>query len=448
MTHPSASNTDFSDKALLLLILPIAGELALHYSVGIIDTMMVSGIGEAAVSGVSLMDFVISFFNSLLTALAVGGGVVVGQHIGNSQGRQGSGAAVQTIMLLAASGVALAAVACALRPFIVGRLFGELAPDVARYAGDYFPVVALSLPFLGIYSAAAAVYRAYGNTALPLRIMAVANALNIAGNAVAIYALGAGTRGVALSTLGARVFAAAAIIALLLRRLPLRGLAALRVRPRMMRSIARLGTPYSFENGMFYLGRVLVLIMVASFGTASIAANAVAQAITLFQVLPGMAAVGGITVVVSRCVGAGDFSRAEHYTRRIVGGIYIFHIVSCAAVCGLLPLIMRLYNLSPEATGLTVRIVVLNALFTIAVWPVSYALPATFRAAGDTRFPMAVSVACMIVCRVGFSWLLGIHAGMGVVGVWLGMFGDWIVKGAIFLVRYRSRRWQRYRLVG
>lgn len=444
MTRPA--DIDFSNKALLLLILPIAGELALHYSVGIIDTMMVSGIGEAAVSGVSLMDFVISFFNSLLTALAVGGGVVVGQHIGNSQGRQGSGAAVQTIMLLSAAGVALAAVAYALQPFIVGRLFGDLAPDVARYANDYFSVIAASLPFLGVYSAAAAVYRAYGNTALPLRIMTAANALNIAGNAVAIYALHAGTRGVALSTLGARVFAAAVILFLLFRKLPLSA-RAIRLHMPLARKIVSLGMPYSFENGMFYLGRVLVLIMVASFGTASIAANAVAQAITLFQVLPGMAAVTGITVVVARCVGAGDFERATHYSNRIVGGIYLFHIASCAIVCGLLPLIMRLYNLSPEATGLTVKIVVLNALFTLAIWPVSYALPATFRAAGDTRFPMAVSVVCMIVCRVGFSYLLGIYAGMGVVGVWLGMFGDWIVKGAIFLVRYRSRRWQRYRLV-
>ncbi len=153
---------------------------------------------------------------------------------------------------------------------------------------------------------------------------------------------------------------------------------------------------------MFYLGRILVLIMVASFGTASIAANAVAQAIVLFQVLPGMAAVTGITVVVARCVGAEDFKKAEHYNNRIAGGIYLFHFASCMLILLLLPLIMQLYNLSPEATRLTKQIVMLHAFFTMAVWPASYALPATFRAAGDTRFPMIVSVSCMLLCRVGF----------------------------------------------
>ena len=161
-----------------------------------------------------------------------------------------------------------------------------------------------------------------------------------------------------------------------------------------------------------------------------------------------MAAVTGITVVVSRCVGAADFRMAEHYNNRIVGGIYLCHLVSCTAVAVFLPLILHLYNLSPQATALTRQLVLLHAAFTVAVWPVSYALPSTFRAAGDTRFPMYVSVACMLVCRVGFSYILGISMGMGVVGVWLGMFGDWIAKGAIFALRYRSRKWQNFRIVG
>ena len=442
------SDTVFSDKALLLLFLPIAGELALHYSVGIFDSMMVSSVGEAAVSGVSLMDFVISFFNSLLTALAVGGGVVVGQHIGNMQEKESSAAAMQTLLLLSVSGVVLCAAALLLQPLIVNSLFGDLAPEVRRHATVYFEIIAFSLPFLGIYSAAAAVFRAHGNTALPLRIMIAANILNVAGNAFTIYIMNMETRGVAIATLGARVFSAVVITVLLLKQTPRKEISAF-LRPDISaaRRIIRLGIPYSFENGMFYLGRILVLIMVASFGTASIAANAVAQAIVLFQVLPGMAAVTGITVVVARCVGAEDFKKAEHYNNRIAGGIYLFHFASCMLILLLLPLIMQLYNLSPEATRLTKQIVMLHAFFTMAVWPASYALPATFRAAGDTRFPMIVSVSCMLLCRVGFSYILGIVLGMGVVGVWLGMFGDWIVKGIIFIIRYRSRKWQNFRLV-
>lgn len=443
-----SNDTYFSDKALLLLFLPIAGELALHYSVGIFDSMMVSSVGEAAVSGVSLMDFVISFFNSLLTALAVGGGVMMGQHFGNSQKEESSDVAVQSVLLLAMAGIILSAIIYALQPFIINRLFGELAPEVRRHATEYFNIIAASLPFLGIYSAAAAAYRAYGNTTLPLRIMIIANLLNVAGNAITIYLLDMETRGVALTTLGARIFAAVVITVMLLRILTNNGnLLRYHLYFPTIRKIIRLGVPYCFENGMFYLGRVLVLIMVASFGTASIAANAVTQAIVLFQVLPGMAAVTGITVVVSRCVGAAEFRKAEYYNHRIVGGIYIFHLVSCAAVIILMPLIMHLYNLSAEATVLTRQLVLLHAGFTVMIWPVSYALPATFRAAGDTRFPMYVSVTCMLLCRVGFSYILGITMGLGVLGIWLGMFGDWIVKGVIFILRYRSRKWQKFRLV-
>lgn len=446
MTHHS--DLRYTDRALLLLILPVAGELALHYAVGFADTLMVAGVSEAAVSGVSLMDFVVSFFNSVLTALAVGGGVVVGQHYGGHRREESSSAVAQTLLLLAAAGAALAVIAAWLTPFVTGRLFGHLAADVRTAASTYYGTILLSLPFLGIYSAGAAAFRAYGNTALPLRIMIIANLLNVAGNAVAIYALSLGVRGVALATLGARILAAAAVVALLLRRMARAGMPIrMRLRMRMSAKIARLGVPYCFENGMFYLGRVLVLIMVASFGTASIAANAVAQAVVLFQVLPGMAAVTGITVVVARCVGAGDYRLAEHYTARIVRGVYLSHAVSCIAVCAALPLILSAYGLSAEATELARRIVLIHAAFVMVVWPMSYCLPATFRAAGDTRFPMKVSVACMIACRVGFSWLLGVWMGMGVVGVWLGMFGDWIVKGAIFILRYRGRRWQSFRVV-
>lgn len=444
-----SDDTSFSNKDLMLLFLPIAGELALHYSVGIADSMMISSMGEDAVSGVSLMDFVVSFFNSLLTALAIGGGVIVGQRLGNSQHSEAVNDATQTMLLLIVAGVVLSLVCYALQPFIVNKLFGHLDASVTHHAQVYLSVIAASFPFLGIYSAGAAIYRSYGNTALPLRIMIIANVLNVAGNALAIYALGLGTWGVAAATLISRIFAAAAITVLLARAF-MRRYNCFRMSPQIatIKKIVHLGAPYSFENGMFYLGRVLVLIMVASFGTASIAANAVTQAIILFQVLPGMAAVTGITVVVARCVGAGDFKKAEYYNNHIVKGIYIAHVISCAVVLALMPLIMHLYNLSPEATRLTEELVLIHAGFTIVVWPASYALPATFRAAGDTQFPMKVSVACMLICRVGFSYLLGVMLGMGVIGVWLGMFGDWIVKGVIFLMRFRSRKWQSYRLVG
>ena len=160
-----------------------------------------------------------------------------------------------------------------------------------------------------------------------------------------------------------------------------------------------------------------------------------------------MAAAAGIPLVVSRCVGAGDFRLARLYNRRIVTGIYAAHLASCALVTALLPVVLDVYGLSPEATSMARDIILVHALFVVLVWPMSYALPATFRAAGDTRFPMVVSVTCMLLCRVVFSYILGISFGLGVLGVWLGLFVDWMVKGLVFLLRYLSGKWQNYRLV-
>ena len=261
----------FSNRDILLLFLPIAGELLLHYTVGIVDSIMVASVGGAAVSGVSLMDFVISFFNSLLTALAVGGTVVIGQYLGNADRPRAADAAVQMVLLMALAGTLLALAAYALQPFITGRLFGDLAPDVRRHADVYFGILAASLPFMGVYSAGAAVFRSIGNTVLPLRIMILANVLNVAGNAVLIYGFDMETEGIALPTLAVRVLSAAAMLLLLAVHARRRGVVPrFRVSMGIARSFFVVGVPYSFENGMFYLGRVLVLIMVASFGTASI----------------------------------------------------------------------------------------------------------------------------------------------------------------------------------
>lgn len=438
----------FTNRHILRLFLPIAAELLLHYTVGIADSVMVASVGEAAVSGVSLMDFVISFFNSLLTALAVGGTVVMGQYIGNADRPRAASAAAQMIVLLAAAGTLLALAAYALRTFITNQLFGGLAPDVQHHADVYFGILAASLPFMGIYSAGASVFRSLGNTVLPLRIMIAANLVNVAGNAVLIYGFGMGTEGIALPTLTVRILSALAVMAALAVHVRRSGAEVhARADIRIARSFFTVGLPYSFENGMFYLGRVLVLIMVASYGTASIAANAVAQAVTLFQVLPGMAAAAGIPLVVSRCVGAGRFDLARLYNRRIVAGIYAAHVVSCAAVMAALPKVLEVYDLSPEATSMAGNIITVHALFVVLVWPASYALPSTLRAAGDTRFPMVVSIACMLLCRVAFSYVLGTIAGLGVLGVWLGLFVDWVVKGTIFLLRYLGHKWERFRIV-
>lgn len=446
----------YSDKMLWALFLPLMAEQFLKYSLGIADSMMVSGIGEAAISGVSLIDFVISLFNSLFSALAIGGSIVASQYLGKGMKGQAGNASVQLIWLSGALSVLATCGIYLLRPFILSRLFGDLAPEVELNAGIYLDITALSLPFLAVYSAGAAIFRCARNTVLPMKIMIGANLLNVGGNALLIYALDMEVAGAAWATLISRILSAVLVIAFLIKaRIPFMQDARLHSLSSAFSTeyrgsvgkILKVGMPYSFENGMFYLGRVLVLAMVAAAGTSALAANSVAGTIILFQVLPGMAIVAGMPVVIAHCVGAGDYVQARFYNKKILGYTYLCLLASCVLVVAALPLTLRIYGL-PEQTSAWIReIVWLHALFTVLFWPLCYVLPTTFRAAGDVRFPMWTSILSMIFCRLLFSYLFGIVLEGGVVGIWLGMFVDWVAKAVVFVFRYFSGKWTQFRLI-
>jgi Na+-driven multidrug efflux pump len=215
----------------------------------------------------------------------------------------------------------------------------------------------------------------------------------------------------------------------------------------MIKKILNIGAPYGMENGLFYLGRIIVLSLVASFGTAAIAANAVSGTIVMFEVLPGMAIGLGLTVVISRCVGAGDYEQAKYYTKKIMGIVYGAHVFSCAIVLALLPAILKVYGLSESATSLTTQIVWWHAAFALLIWPLGYTLPVTFRASGDAKFPMIVAMLSMFFCRIALAYLLGVYFNMGMFGTWVAMFMDWIVKSIIFIRRYISGKWTKFHAI-
>jgi len=198
---------------------------------------------------------------------------------------------------------------------------------------------------------------------------------------------------------------------------------------------------------LFYFGRIVVLSLVATFGTASIAANAVSGTIVMFQVLPGMAIGLGLTVIISRCIGGGDYEQAKYYTKKIRGIVYVANLISCAVVLGLLPSILGVYGLSEAATALTTQTVWAHGIVMVLIWPLAYTLPVTFRAAGDAKFPMIVGILSMFFCRIALAYLLGIYFNMGMFGTWVAMFIDWIAKAIIFGWRYTSGRWTKFHAI-
>jgi Na+-driven multidrug efflux pump len=201
------------------------------------------------------------------------------------------------------------------------------------------------------------------------------------------------------------------------------------------------------ENGLFFFGRIIVLSLVATFGTATIAANAVSGTIVMFQVLPGMAIGLGLTVIISRCAGAGDYGQAKYYTKKIMEIVYVAQVISCAIVLALLPSILKVYGLSEAATSLTTKTVWFHGIVMALIWPLAYTLPVTFRASGDAKFPMIIGILSMFFCRIALAYLIGIYLNMGMFGTWVAMFIDWIVKAIVFVYRYISGRWTQFKAV-
>lgn len=440
----------FTDGDLLKLFLPLIIEQALKYSLGLADSIMVAGIGEAAVSGVSLIHFLMSFINGLFSALMIGGATIIGQYIGNRTILKARDACMQLICLTTMLAILLTTTIYLTKPFILSTLFGKIPQDVYNYADTYLSITAASIPFLALYSAGAVIFRCMGNTRIPMKIMLVMNIINIGVNGILVYSFKAGIVGISTTTLLTRIAAAVVIFIFLMNKKHLLSLSfakRLRIDIPMMRRIMGIGIPCGMENGTFYFGRILVVGMVATFGTASIAANSVAGIIILFQVIPGMAITLGTPVVIARCVGANDYRQAQIYIKKIIGIIYKTHLISCVSVILLLPAILNIYNLSEEARLLTCRIVWLHALFTVFLWPLSYGLPSAFRASGDARYPMKVSMLCMLLCRITFSYILGVYFNMGLIGIWLGMFIDWIAKALIFVYRFINGKWMCFRSI-
>ena len=435
----------FSNRALKRLIAPMIIEQFLAILVGMSDSIMVATVGEHAVSGVSLVDNIFVLLIYLFAALATGGAVVMGQYLGQNKHEKANRAVNQLILFTALFAICIMIGLYLARNLILHRVFGAIEANVMEASKTYLLIVSASIPFIALYNAGAAVFRTMGNSKVPMYLSMMMNAINVGGNAILIFGFGMGVAGAATSTLVSRVISAVAIILLLCspeHLLHLERPFSFKLDFGMLKKIAYIGIPNGLENGMFQLGKIMVLSMITGFGTAAIAANAVSNIIATFQVLPGMSVGMAVITVCSRCVGAGDYEAARYYTRKILKLVHILIIVFSVTTLVALPGIMHLYNLSDDAMTFTKQIIWYHGICCMLIWPEAFTLPNTLRAASDVKFCMILSIISMWVFRIAFSYIIGVRMGMGVLGVWIAMTIDWAVRAVLFIIRYRGKRWQ------
>lgn len=436
----------FSNRALIQLLIPLVIEQFLAVAVGLADSLMVASVGEAAVSSVSLVDTVNVLLVNTFSALATGGAIVTGQYLGNRAMDDAQRSAEQLLIFMGVLSLVVTAAMYALRYFIIHVLFGAVDPEVAADAEIYFNIVELSIPFLAIYSAGAALFRVMGDSKTSMRISLYMNLINVLGNALLIFGFHWRVAGVAVPTLASRVFAAAAVLLLLRNeKLPIRLSRRFRLfyDAKAIRNIVRTGVPNGIEGSLFQLGKILLLSVVSGFGTASITANAIGNTIGSFQVLAGNAIGMGLITVVSQCVGRQDYDDVDYYTKKLLIFTYLAMWITNIAILAATPLILRVYNVSPEAQDLASKIIWMHGVMGMIFWPMSFTFPQTLRAAGDTRFAMIAAVVSMWLFRLVLGALLATRGGYGVLGIWMAMFVDWFVRIACFVWRYRSGKWKK-----
>lgn len=440
----------FSNKDIFKLIIPLIIEQLLNSLMGIMDTIMVSNVSPAAISAVSLVDSINTLIIQVFSALATGGAIVCSQYIGSRNTERANRSGQQLLLAVFAISSVIMAVMILFRTPLLHLIYGEVEPAIMQNSLKYLVITAFSYPFIALYNAGAAIYRASGNSKYPMTVSMISNVINVAGNAILIFGFHMGVEGVAIPTLISRAFCAVVVLHALKKPaqdISISSYASIRPEWTLIKTILMVGIPTGIENGMFQFGKLAIQSTVSTLGTDAIAANAMQ---TILESFNSMAAIGiglGTVTIVGQCMGADRPDEAKKYMIKLAIYAEIALIISCALTYLATGPIAALGKMTPESTRMFVEMSTFVSLVKPIPWVFSFSLAYGMRAAGDVKFTMIVSTITMWTCRVFIVTILCRYFGFGPIAVWIGMACDWFVRGIIFTARFLSGKWSKIKVI-
>lgn len=440
----------FNRRELQKMIIPLFFEQLLVMLVGMADTLVVSFAGEAAVSGVSLVNQFNTIFIYLFTALASGGAVVISQYIGRADRKNSVLASGQLLRFSVVLSVVLGGVVLAGNRMLLGLMFGKVAPDVMEACVTYLRISAYSYPALAVYNAGASLQRSLGKTKTTMYVSLVSNIINLVGNAIGVFVLHAGVAGVAWPSLIARTFSAVAMTVLCFNSREeayFEKKTIFRHDGEMLRKILGIAVPNGIENAVFQLVKVGLSSVVALFGTYQIAANGIAQSFWSFAAIMGLSMQPVYTTVIGRCMGAGDVQGAEQYFHKLNKLTLVLSLGWNLLVAVIAMPVLQLYSLEDQTRELVFVLILIHNLFNSLVYPFFGPLGVGLRAAGDVKYTMTVSILSTLLGRLLFSFIFALVFHWGVIGIALAMAVDWCLRGALFYWRMRSKKWAQFQVI-
>ena len=442
----------FTNRMIRNLLIPVVLEQLLNSIMGTADTMMVSNVGSAAISAVSLVDSINVLVIQAFPALAAGGAIVCAQYIGQRNKEKANESARQVLFIITAISVAVSLICLVFQKPLLRLIFGSVEAEVMRASEIYFFYTALSFPFIAAYDSAASIFRAQDNTRGPMTISMISNVMNIAGNAIMIWVFHMGVAGAALSTLISRIFCAVVVLIQLRKEregqeIVVRDYFKIRPNWSMIKRILGIGIPSGVEDSMFQLGKLAIQSTVSTLGTAAIAAQAMTN---ILENLNGIAAIGvgvGLMTIVGQCLGAGRKDEAVYYIKKLCVIAEIVVLTSCLIVFALTKPVTILGGMEKESADMCFHMVMWITIMKPLVWTMAFVPGYGLRAAGDVKFSMITSCCTMWACRFCLCVFLIRVMGFGPMGVWIGMFADWTVRSIIFTWRFHSRKWLQHKVI-
>lgn len=443
-------NLLFPRRALWMLLIPLIIEQMLNSLMGMVDTLMVSRVGAEAISAVSLVDSINNLVLQVFAAMAAGAAIICSQYLGRKDEKGCNDAAKQIVLTVVVISSVIMIIGVGFRKPLLHLIFGSVEEAVMTNAQMYFLITALSYPFIALFQAGAAFYRACGNSKFTMKTALIANVANIVGNTLFIFVLQMGAAGAAVSTLISRALCAFVVFYALRKpgyAIQLKNYFSIRPDLNLIVKILAIGVPSGIENGMFQFGKLAIQSTVSSLGTVAIAAQAMT---IIFENVNGMAAVGigiGLMTVVGQSIGAGRQEEAKYYIVKLAGYAEVAMIISCILVYIAARPVTVLAGMSEESTALCMQMILAITIVKPLLWVPSFTPPNGLRAAGDVRFSMITATLTMWLCRVALSIFLMRVVKTGPIGVWYGMFADWGVRGVIFTIRFVRGKWLRFKVI-
>ncbi len=440
----------FTNIKLRNLIIPLVIEQLLVLLVGVADTMMVSYAGPAAISGVSLVNQLNTLFIMIFAALAACGAVVASQYLGKKDPENSVLAASQLVLVTTLISFVMMVIILLSNRFLLNLVFGRVESDVMSACVTYMAISAFSFPALAVYNSCAGLFRTMSKTKTIMYVSILMNIINVIGNYFGIFVFHAGVAGVAYPSLISRCIAAIIMLAFMFDSrnvIHIRMSGMKQWNQKMISRITSVAIPNSIENGLFQLAKVALSSIVALFGTSEIAANGVAQSFWAMAALFIISMGPAFITVIGQCVGANDYLAATYYMKKLLRITYLGGIAWNAFFLLAIPLVLKLYSLPQETINLVILLCLIHNTFNSLLCPTAFALSTGLRAAGDVKYTMYASIFSTVICRVAFSLFFGVYLDFGVTGIAIAMVGDWSVKTILIMKRYRSLKWQEFRLV-